>query len=438
MPGKAAKVVVSERQLAVLERFCGSRTLPLVLRQRAGIVVQASRGRLNEEIAAEVGLERHQVGVWRRRWRDSGASLMVWEVAEPRRLKEAIRQMLTDAPRRGSPGKFTAAQLTQILALACEHPELSGRPLDCWTHAELRDEVLKRNIVPAISVRHVGRILKQAALQPQRRKMWLNTKEKDPVVFQEQVEEVCRVYQEAAARHAEDGQRTICLDEMTGIQALERVAKEKPVRPDSIAKCEHEYIRHGTTTLIGNLDVVTGEMVASTIGPTRTEEDLVTHVKQTVATDPDVRWDIVMDCLNVHMSEGLVCYVAEICAPEQPLGVKGKSGILKSRATRKAFLSDPTHRIRFVFLPKHSSWLNQVEIVFGIINRKAVRRGNFKSLAALLARLTAFLKYYNETMAHPFHWTFTGKPQPKIPRPQFQPQHRKAQPSKVKLAKLSL
>ena len=113
--------------------------------------------------------------------------------------------------------------------------------------------------------------------------------------------------------------------------------------------------------------------------------------------------------------------------------------MLQSQATRREFLSDPSHRIRFVFLPKHSSWLNQIEVIFGIVMRKVMRRGHFKSVADLEDKLRMFLKYFNETMAHPFNWTYTGKPLAVCRREKFCPPHRRPRwLSKVKLAKLGL
>jgi transposase len=257
MPGKAAKVWITERQQPILIELSKSRTESQLVVQRATVVLRAFEGRLNEQIAAEIGLGTHQVGVWRRRWQAAWEELTALECREPRRLREAILEVFRDAPRSGSPGKFTAEQVTQILALACEPPEKSGRPITHWTRKELHAEVLKRGIAP-ISESQVGRYLKQAALQPQRRKMWLNTKEKDPAVFAEQVKTVCQTYREAPQRAAKDGTRTVCVDEMTGLQALERVAPDKRPQPDSVAKHEYEYVRHGTTTLIGNWDVVAG------------------------------------------------------------------------------------------------------------------------------------------------------------------------------------
>lgn len=224
---------------------------------------------------------------------------------------------------------------------------------------------------------------------------------------------------------------------MTGLQALERTAPNKPPRPGQVAKLEFEYIRHGTTTLIGNFDVVTGKMFAHTIQPTRTEEDHVQHLKQTIATDPNAKWVFVCDNLNTHLSAGVVKYIAELCASNIDLGKKGVRGILKSVASRRAFLEDETHRVRFVFLPKHSSWLDQIETVFGIVMRKVIRRGDFVSVADLEAKLRRFLEYYNEVFAHPFRWTCTGKPTLVVPRPRYLPPHRRVIAANVKLENLA-
>lgn len=222
---------------------------------------------------------------------------------------------------------------------------------------------------------------------------------------------------------------------MTGLQALERTAPDKTVRPGDITKQEFEYERHGTTTLIGNFDVTTGEMFSATIGPTRTEEDFLAHVMRTVATDPLAPWTFVLDNLNVHWSASLVEAIGQLCEPGRDLGAKGKHGVLKSQVTRREFLSDSTHRVRFVYLPKYSSWLNQIEIVFGIITRKAIRRGSFKSLQDLEDKLRMFLKYYNDVMAHPFKWTYTGKPLEKSRQQLFCPIHRRPTARNAKLVK---
>src|SRR3954454_11820311 len=194
MPGTAARVRVTEKQLVILKELSRSRPEAKGIIRRASIVVLGFQGLLNEQIAAEVGLNRQQVGVWRRRWREAWDSLCVWECTEPHRLREAILAVLADAPRSGSPGKVTAEQVAQILAVACESPKLSGRPITRWTHRELRDEVVKRKIVDRLSVAQVGRYLKQSAVQPHRSKLWLNTTEKNPDTFKREAATVCQTY----------------------------------------------------------------------------------------------------------------------------------------------------------------------------------------------------------------------------------------------------
>jgi len=412
MPGKAAKIQLTEKQQDILEQIRRATTAPKRLVQRASVILMAFSGMLNEAIAQNVGLARKQVGLWRRRWQRSFDALVAIECNESQAvLRRAIEDVLCDAPRSGCFGTFTAEQVTQILAVACEPPEQSGRPIDRWTHRELADEVILRGIVPSISVSQVGRYLSQAALQPHKSKYWLNTKEKDSKLFAQQVQIVCQTYLGAADLYFQENTHTVSVDEMPGIQALERIAKTIPMQPGQPERIEFEYERHGTLCLIGNWDVVQGQMIAPTIRMTRTEEDFAWHIHNTVQTDVQAGWVFVVDNLNTHCSETLVYYVARLEGIDQSvLGRKGKSGILKSMATRQAFLSDCAHRIRFVYLPKHTSWLNQIEIVFGIVGRRVVRRGDFASLAELKERLLQFIDYFNRTFAKPFRWTYTGRP----------------------------
>jgi DDE superfamily endonuclease len=213
---------------------------------------------------------------------------------------------------------------------------------------------------------------------------WLNAKPEDPVAFAAEVAAVCEVYQHAPAV-AQQGGHIISTDEKTGIQALERAAPTLPLQPGLVERPEYEYRRHGTQCLIANFDVATGRVVAPTIGPSRTEEDFAGHIAQTIATD-------------------------RACGITEDLGEKEKRGLLQSMQTRAAFLSDASHRIRFLYTPKHTSWLNQIELWFSILVRRLLNRGNFTSVVDLRERILAFITYFNKTMAKPFKWTYKGRP----------------------------
>jgi transposase len=215
----------------------------------------------------------------------------------------------------------------------------------------------------------------------------------DPETWNAQVLEICNTYRDAIELYRTEGIHTVSIDAQTGIQALERIATDLLPQSGMIARREYEYIRHGTLGLFGNLHIATGKILSPMFRETRTEEDFLENMDGLVSTDAEAQWRFVTDNLNTHASESLVRYIAEQCGIEIELGVKGRHGILQSLQTRQDFLTDKSHRIRFVYTPKHCSWLNQIEIWFGTLRRKLTRFGSFRSLQDLEDRVVRFIDY---------------------------------------------
>jgi transposase len=322
---------------------------------------------------------------------------------------------LRDSSRSGRPIIFTAEQVVQIIAMACEVKDDSDSQVSHWTWGDLAAEAVNRKIVTSISVSSVGRFLSEAYIKPHMSRYWLNARPEDPEQFLEEAKTVCDLYH-SALEMFDKKVFLVSTDEKTGIQAIERRHFTHPAKPSKSKTKpelrEHGYDRNGTLCLIANFMVATGEIIFPTIGPTRTEQDFFEHIDQTVTKSnyPNEQWIFITDQLNTHKSASLVKWVAEQCGIKDDLGIKGKTGILKSMKTRQTFLSDPSHRIRFVYTPKHSSWLNQVEIWFSIITRRLLKRGSFNSIKHLEERIRKFINFFNEAMAKPFKWTYKARP----------------------------
>ena len=390
---------------------------PQKIAVRAAVVLAAADGLSGAAVGAKLGVHANTAHKWRLRWLDARENLDRVLARHDRRTKgnrlhklaqEIASEILADAPRSGAPPTFTPEQSCELLALACQKPEDVGVAITHWSHTDLAAAAVQLDIVDTISPSHVGRLLRELAIKPHQSRYWLFP-QVDPVELSRSSIEISGLYLQAPTL-LHQGTQVLCIDEKTGIQAIERNHSSLPTRPGHPERIEFEYQRHGTLALIAGFHVATGRVVCPRLGPTRTEEDLAQFIEELIEHYANPSLVVLLDNLNTHKSEALVRLVAQHCCPDADLGKKGRKGPLKTMKTRAAFLTDPAHRIRFVYTPKHCSWLNQIEIWFGILSRKVLRRGSFRSLQQLRERILAFIEHFNATMAKAFKWTYTGRP----------------------------
>ncbi len=219
------------------------------------------------------------------------------------------------------------------------------------------------------------------------------------------MEEINKTYREAVIPGSNIN--VVSSDEKTGIQALCHLHTQR-AKPGMVERKGPEYVRNGTSSLIAALNVKTGQIQEYSLGGTRKEEDYLQHVKAIVATNPDGEHIIICDQLNIHKSEALVKWVAEQVGFKQDLGAKRKNGILKSMKSRMEFLENKEHRIRFLYTPKHCSWMNQIENWFGKLQKQVINRGEFDSVVKLENKIDSYISYYNNCLAKPCKWKFNG------------------------------
>jgi transposase len=295
---------------------------------------------------------------------------------------------------------FPPQQRATIVALASELPDPDACPATRWSLDELAARLVNEYADEAASRSSVWRILAAADLKPHRSVYWLNSHDPN---FGAIARAVGTLYVQARAR-AEQGHLVLSTDEKSGMQVLQRLHPTQPAQPGHPEKRERDYVRHGTRALIASFAVPTGEVVWD-VGPTRTNADFAAHLLHTLqhfAGWRQITW--VVDNLNIHWS----LQACEILA-----AINGRSfqpRTLRTGAQRRAFLADPAYPYRFLYLPKHGSWLNQVEWFFSVLARRFLKRGDFASGEEFEARLRAFLEDYNARQAHPYRWTYTGEP----------------------------
>lgn len=301
---------------------------------------------------------------------------------------------------RGDRPAFPPSAQIDVVSLATSQPSEHGGTATRWSLDDIAATILNQASHQAISRSTVWRILEEADLKPHKSVYWLNSHDPD---FDEKARAICQLYVEAPKLY-QQGRLVICSDEKTGMQILERKYPTRPVEPGKPERREHEYIRHGVRALIGSFAVPTGEVVWD-LGLTRTSHDFAAHMAKVAERFAEMeRFDWILDNLNTHWSLPVCQLVAELSdVPFVP-------GELRTGEERRAFLTDPSHKHVFHFTPKHGSWLNQVELWFGVLARRFLARGNFPSAEDFENRFRQFLDDYNLNWAHPYRWTYTGQP----------------------------
>jgi transposase len=293
---------------------------------------------------------------------------------------------------------FPPQEQHKIVALATRPPAEDRIPVTHWSATDLAQASVENGIVESISRATVWRLLDQAAIKPHRWHYWLNSPDPD---FEAKMLNIVGLYLKAQ-KLKERGEVILSVDEKTSIQALQRRYPHRPPRPGNIERIEHEYIRHGTRCLTASLEVATGEIYGHLTEnrPAEVFADFVESVSRYYRKAKRIHF--VLDNLNTHWHEETCRVVAKLSRCPLPA--------MKTGAQRRTFLTAPGKRLVFHFTPSHASWLNQIEIWFGTLTRKVIRRGDFGSVDDLDAKIIEFIEYYDEFLAHPYRWTYTGKP----------------------------
>jgi transposase len=284
--------------------------------------------------------------------------------------------------------------------LATTDPADLGVPTSHWSLDDLAYHILRDAHYRDMSRSTIGRVLREGDLHPHKSRYWLHSNDPD---FQSKVLDICRLYLDAP-RLYQQGELVVCVDEKTGIQALERARPTRPAQPGRDERRDHEYIRHGTRCLLATRVVATGQVIGS-VTQQRGRWDFVRHLRDVVEQFPQVqRFHWVLDNLNTHWTFELCQYLGKLS------GVPVERAALRTGEARRAFLTEPAHAHVVHFTPKHGSWMNQIEIWFSVLSRRLLRRGSFTSVADLARRMEEFIRHYNAHDAFPYEWTYTGKP----------------------------
>jgi transposase len=385
-------LLLSSQERQLLQKLIHSPTHQFRFVLRAKILLNASQGIPNKESARRLQITVKTVRKWITRYKNS--PLLKKDDA-------SLFDCLDDAPRTGRPPTFDVFFWIDLLSLATSNPKDSQRPITQWTQLELADEVVQRRLAPSIHPTTVGRFLQQCDLKPHQVKMGMNRKKDSDFENKASAIKECLVKATNEEPASSLEEIVVSFDEKTGMQAKERLAEDKPMRIGLVKRIEFEYKRHGTLVLFAFLMLSTGKVVGS-FNSTRTSKDTAEVLKtllKALLNKGYKKIHLVLDQLNTHWSKAVVEVLTELGGLEAPDSKKVKTGAL-----RRKWLSDPDKNIVFHFTPKHASWLNPIEIWFGILVRKKLRYGSFRSLEDLQTQVEQFIDYYNEKMAHPFQF----------------------------------
>ena len=398
-PPATAHQALSSREQAELVRLSRSQRAPRRLVERAAVVLAVEQGQSIKSVAQLRGQSKNTVRAWRDRFRSRRAN----------KPECPGKEYLCDEDRYGRPPEFSEEQVVQLMSLATADPETEGMPHSHWSCRELARVAVDTGRFSHLSKSHVQRLLNKDNLKPHKVQMWLGRK--DDADYDERATAVTQLCCDATEPGCTDKPAVnqmptppaaateplkhalLSFDEKTGIQALERIVPDRPMRKGLPVKLEYEYRRHGTLTLLGLMHVNTGRINGFCL-PQRTNKDTAMTLRVLlglVLMQGYERVTVIMDQLNTHMSMDTVRTIAELCGIPLP-----DEEELDSKQKRCAFLESENHRIRFQFTPRHVSWLNPIEKLFSVLVRRLLRRGTFTSTEQLASRITEFICARNE------------------------------------------
>lgn len=300
-------------------------------------------------------------------------------------------QTISDHPRSGSPATFTEDICLKVIAFFCQRSPLPGCSRWSLRWAETHFKEHPELLGCAVSRASIQRILKMHALLPHKQKYFLQITDPD---FFPKMEHIINLYLNPPAY-------LFCFDECTGIQALQRLTPDLPAGKGQPQRREFQYKRNGTSDFMAFLRPATGDIFGRCT-PNHTTGTLIKVFTEHVKQQPyDAVLHYICDNYNTHYHDKFCKVIAKLS------GVKYR--LLKTGKERRAWLQSEDKRIVVHFLPFHGSWLNMIEIWFGILKNKCLKDGWFESVGALRQAIYDFIGTWNTYFAHPFNWTYTGQ-----------------------------